>query len=318
MTIAGQSAGARSVAMMLAIPEARALFRRAILQSAPLGISAPSRDEEARWTAMLCDLLGISGPAALLTLPAEMIVAATTAVLKRAARWAQVEPPFAPTYRELRLGSDLFAALSAGAAAGIDVLIGTTREEIGAFFGLDDEMARADDGAVRARLHTLFGDRADAAYAAYARSRPRGRPIDVLEGALTDAYFRTGSLRFAEIQYALGRPAYVYQLDWPSPAYEGRLGACHCLDLPFTFGNPERWSLAPMLRGADPVFVAALARVMRRAWIAFVREGDPNHAELPEWRSYVPERREMMIFDSQVRLAVDLAGPWRALWEGLN
>ena len=43
-----------------------------------------------------------------------------------------------------------------------------------------------------------------------------------------------------------------------------------------------------MLSGGDAAQMAALSAAMRRAWIAFVRTGDPAHDALPDWPRYTP------------------------------
>jgi para-nitrobenzyl esterase len=47
--------------------------------------------------------------------------------------------------------------------------------------------------------------------------------------------------------------------------------------------------------GAD---ARALAAKMADAWVAFARNGNPNHPGLPEWPAFSPERCETMIFDT--------------------
>jgi len=73
---------------------------------------------------------------------------------------------------------------------------------------------------------------------------------------LADALFRIGSLRMAEWRADQGRPAYVYQFDWQSPA---GFESCHCLEIPFVFNNFASWTDSPMLKGANPALTKGLA-----------------------------------------------------------
>ncbi|MFD1936601.1 hypothetical protein ACFSKW_34525 [Nonomuraea mangrovi] len=50
-------------------------------------------------------------------------------------------------------------------------------------------------------------------------------------------------------------------------------GACHCIELPFVFGDPAPWRQAPMLGGEMP---DALVAEVQRAWSGFVHHGDPG------------------------------------------
>jgi para-nitrobenzyl esterase len=106
---------------------------------------------------------------------------------------------------------------------------------------------------------------------------------------------------------------WAFQFDFPAPVYDGRLGAAHCLELPFVFDNFDRWAHAPLTDGVDPVAGKGLARTMHQAWIAFARTGDPNHAGLPTWQPYGETDRTAMRFDSVTVPVQDLAGHARRL-----
>ncbi len=81
---------------------------------------------------------------------------------------------------------------------------------------------------------------------------------------------------------------------------DGILGAPHCLDLPLVFDNHDRARIG----GADPD-VHRLVGEVAGAWIAFAREGDPNHLDLPDWPAYTTEDRSTMVFDRPTRLVED-------------
>lgn len=68
----------------------------------------------------------------------------------------------------------------------------------------------------------------------------------------------------------LGGRAATYRFDW-SPA-EAPLGACHCLELPFLFDNPQAWADAEML-GPQRRIDDELAAEMRTCWAGFARDG---------------------------------------------
>lgn len=87
--------------------------------------------------------------------------------------------------------------------------------------------------------------------------------------------------RLAAGRAAAGERVYGYRFDW-QPA-GSPFGACHCIELPFVFGNPAAWREAPMLAGQQP---AGLVDAVQAAWIAFVRSGDPSHPGLPGWAPY--------------------------------
>jgi para-nitrobenzyl esterase len=203
-------------------------------------------------------------------------------------------------------------ALKGGTGADIDTMIGTTREEMAAFYGIDQDIAKADQAAVEGVFAAMFPSNHRPYYDETRRMRASGTNAALLGDLMSDAMFRVGSLRMAEWRADQGKPAYVYQFDWQSPA---GFESCHCLEIPFVFDNFEHWTDSPMLKGAKPDETKGLAEAMHAAWIAFARTGKPDHPRLPAWPPYRREDRMTMRFDSVIGPVRDLAGiesrePW--------
>ena len=307
ITIAGQSAGGFSVLAMLAAPQARKRVRRAIVQSAPFGRLLRTLDEAATMGGRLAELLGIDSVEAWQKVSAPDIVAAQAKLTMASAAFANAVPPFGPVADGELLGGDLAPAALAGAATR-DVMIGYTRDEMAAFFSVDDRIRNASPQQVEGRFRDHFGAGAEEAMAEY-RERARGAgPVHLLGEFAGDALFGGGATAMAERLAALGRPAFFYRFDWT--AADNNFLACHCIELPFVFNNFDAWQ-APMLAGGDADAMRALAVQMQDAWIAFARTGDPAHAGLPAWPRF-SQQREVMLFDNPCRVASDPNG--RARW----
>jgi para-nitrobenzyl esterase len=90
------------------------------------------------------------------------------------------------------------------------------------------------------------------------------------------------------------------------------LGACHAIDLPFTFGNIGIEGMELFAGKGEPV--ARLAGDMMDAWAAFARTGDPNHAGLPAWPRYEPGRRGTMVLGPSYAVADAPMEAERACW----
>ncbi|WP_371639116.1 carboxylesterase/lipase family protein [Streptomyces virginiae] len=314
VTVAGQSGGAVSTAALAGHPRTEGLIRRVILQSPPFGLDLPGPAAYLERTAAYLELAGAKDLAELRTAPWPELIAAGGGLFAQTVRWGYWPTPFLPVIDEVTLTGHPAQALLGGAAAGIDVMIGWTREEANFGFALDEGYAAATREQVVDRIAETFGsEAAEGVYAAYERARPGARPADVLMDLITDELFRVPALRLAEARAEAGSPVWAYQFDLPTPAYEGRLGAAHCLELPFVFDNFDQWSHAPFLAGLAPAVRDGLAYAMHRAWIAFVRTGDPNHPDLPRWRPYDTGTRTTMRFDSVVTALDDLAGASRLL-----
>ncbi len=308
ITVAGQSAGGLSVLAMLAVPRARARLRRVIAQSAPFGRVLRSRAESAAIGARMAELAGVAEPSGWRDVEPQRIAAAQLTLARSMAAFASSTPPFLPSADHALLGDDLVGAALAG-AAGRDVILGWTRDEMAAFLVPDAAVAAASDEAVRDVFARHFGAAADEARAEYRQRARDAGPVALLGELLGDAAFGGGTLAFAERLAALGRPARVYRFDWAAPG--SRFGACHCIELPFVFDTLADWD-APMLAGGDAGAMRTLAAQLRDAWIAFARTGNPEHPGLPRWPQHGTDR-ETMLFDAPSRVAADPAGRrrWR-------
>ncbi|MGE0311808.1 MAG: carboxylesterase/lipase family protein [Lautropia sp.] len=316
VTVFGQSAGAAAIAAMLTMPAAKGLFRHAILQSPGMGRPtrpAPEADEIGeRFRAHAGVDAGPGCAAALRALPVERLLDAQGRLARELHAPTFASLPFMPVVDGNHVQATVTDALAAGAAAGIPTLIGTTREEMAAFFRADPTLTRADDAMMRQVFEATLGEDVEGHLDDYRRGRASTANAALLGDLLTDAVFRIGSLRFAEAQARHRTPCWVYQFDWQSP--QG-VEACHCIEIPFVFGNPDAWRDAPMVAGIDDATRDGLTRAMQGAWIAFARSGDPNHAALPRWPAYEPTRRSTMRFDRVCGPLDDLAGiGWRRRW----
>lgn len=314
VTVMGQSAGAASIAILMTMPQAAGFFRRAILQSTPFGRLSRTRDDAHRIGRRLIDVLGHKPDEAhkLKSLPFARFVTAQGEVARLEKKFADAQAPFGPVIDGKHFPTEVAPALKAGAGADVDTMIGTTREEMAAFYCIDQDIANADAGAIEGVFASMFGSGYQPYYDEIKQTRASGTNAALLGDLMTDAAFRIGSLRMAEARADQKRPVYVYQFDWQSPA---GFESCHCLEIPFVFNNFANWKDAPMLKGAEAEETSGLAEAMHGAWIAFARTGKPDHPRLPAWPPYRREDRMTMRFDTVIGPVSDLAGlAWRQPW----
>ena len=100
----------------------------------------------------------------------------------------------------------------------------------------------------------------------------------------TEATFLEPMLNILDRHAANGGIGFAYQFDW-SPS-GSPLGACHCIELPFLFGNLKTWKKAAMLAGAGDEELSSLRRDFQRAIISFVVNGDPATGSQVEWPGF--------------------------------
>jgi para-nitrobenzyl esterase len=305
VTIFGESAGGFSVATLLGTPAAKGLFRRAIVQSG--GVYVHTVEEAERSANRLAAVLGLASCTreALEGVPAAELVAATEEMGKRNPDPGMIPLPFLPVVDGVLLPDHPLAAVANGAAAGIDLLVGTNRDEL-TLFGLGNPalMALDADGVTRWVENAVPDMSAFEVMEAYRSAREaRGESIEpnALWVAIgTDIVFRWPSLQLAAAHVARGSRAYVYLFDWESPAFGGILGSCHALELPFVFGA-VRLPVVQVFSGQGPA-VEALSQQMQTAWLSFATSGDPSHEGIGAWSPWGPVDRATMIFGAHTRL----------------
>jgi para-nitrobenzyl esterase len=305
VTIIGQSAGAGSISAMLAMPQARGLFHKAVLQSgATLGVQPPAPANQVMETILADVGLAPAEAGQLRDLPAAQLLEIQTRVTPRARGGV-----YRPVADGMMLPTDSLAAIASGSAAGIPLLVGTNLEEHKFFRRLDPEVAHLTDDGLLARLadprmNAQAGDGAQfdpaEAVAVYHHARgARGESLAAPElwfAIISDRRYRVPAMRLAELQAAHTPQTYAYLFTWQSPAWNGQLGAGHVVEVPFVFGTidapdaPDARDLVPA--GSD---VGVLPTQMQDAWVAFARTGHPQTPALPDWAPYTARRRRTML-----------------------
>ncbi|WP_064737386.1 carboxylesterase family protein [Bradyrhizobium sp. Ai1a-2] len=288
VTLCGQSAGSSSIAHLLTMSGTNDLFHRCIMQSGPLGLDLLSAEEATVNAEVLCQELGIDPREPreqLRAVAADKIVSAQLGVTIKRAQMLGLKPgdqylAFRPVADGTTLPSEGAKAFSR-AARQKDVLTGWTREEFASFLAFDPQVQALERAPVpEADLKRL------------ASRRPGASAADLLSDYLSELVFVEPTLRWASEAARAGRQAFVYAFDWKSP--KSRLGACHCIELPFLFGTWDAFRNAPMIENADLHEAAKIGSRMRTAWLQFVNVGNPNAAELPTWPAFTPEAATCM------------------------
>ena len=77
-------------------------------------------------------------------------------------------------------------------------------------------------------------------------------------------------------------PVYLYQFTWESPVLDGALGSTHCIEIPFVFDNV---SLHRTFTGGARDAVE-LGHRISRLWTNFAKTGTPAAEDMPEWEPY--------------------------------
>ncbi|MFE4336200.1 carboxylesterase/lipase family protein [Streptomyces sp. NPDC056831] len=314
VTVAGQSAGAGSIAALLTMKPVRGLFRRAITHSVPGNYCTPALAEQV--TAALADRLGTAPTAAALSDIAPLRLAEGLSSLgadlpgyrESWGRLSQTGVAVFPVVDGEVLTETPWPALTSGRASGIELLVGHTRDEFRLFSVMSGQLGRFTDQDARTALD-LFAPTPGGADA-YRAAHPRATPEELLEAVYSDALFRMPSLQLAEASATAGGTSFLFELRLASPAHGGALGACHSLDVPLTFGTLDS-PVGRGLIGDRPTPEAiAVSRELQQAWVRFATTGDPG------WAAYRPDRQLTRVLDAESRTLPYPEHASRRIWEG--
>jgi para-nitrobenzyl esterase len=286
--IFGQSGGGAKTSTVLAMPSARGLFHRAAIQSGA-AVRLLDRDEATRTAELVLKELNLTRDriADIQQLPFEAILEAQRRVA------SEESAGFRPVVDGRFVPQHPFDPTGPAVSADIPLIVSTT---------LDDGARRTGDfnmdvAALRAFLDKEVGAQAGRVLDAYRKAYPQASPYLLQARILTDRAHRRRANTLAERKVEQkGAPIWMYRFDWPSPAFGGKFGAVHAVDVEFVFHNQRT-----IISGNTPE-ARQMAHRMASSWVAFARTGNPNNPTVPHWPAYDLTNRATMIFDNQTRV----------------
>jgi para-nitrobenzyl esterase len=310
VTVAGESAGAMSITTLLSMPPAAGLFQQAITQSGA-GAHTLTPGAGRMVAGYLADALGVAADRqAIAALPIDRVTQAASALTEEVQtapdpeRWGQLALsllPFCPTVDGDTLPRAPLTALASGAGRDVRVLTGTNLEEARLFLVPSGAIDLVDE-AMLAGGAAAYGASAETV-AAYRANRPGVGPGDILAAIVTDWFFRVPAIRVAE---ARGGNTWMYRFDYRSSSFDGRLGSCHGIELPFVFDTLDEVSTHPRIGDNPP---QAVADSVHSTWVRFITDGDPG------WPTYDTTTRTTALFGEKPQVVSDPAGDERVLWD---
>jgi para-nitrobenzyl esterase len=310
VTIFGQSGGGGKVIALMAMPAAKGLFHRAIVQSGPF-LKALSPDYSGRVAELTMQELGLSKSQVkeLQRIPADRLSGAAVEAMKKMPR---PQPSLRDTFGERDWGPTVdgrvlphhpFDPGAPTLSADVPLITGTNLHEF--VNGLDHPDANAMAVEELSRLvREAFGDEGEAIIAAYRLDYPKATPFG-LYAAIAASRMRVPAFAQAARKADLGAaPAYAYVYAWRTPVLDNRPGSFHASEIAFTFDNAEICD--HYSAGSPEAF--ALSKQISTAWVNFARTGNPNHSGLPHWPTYTGNTRATMYFDTSCEVRNDPEG----------
>ena len=314
VTVAGQSAGAGSVAALLTMKPVRGLFRRAIAHSAPGLHCTPALAEQV--TAALAERLAVAPTVAGFCdvdpwRLAEGVTSLSTGLQEYRERWGRMTVTgvaFSAVVDGELLAETPWPALAGGRASGIDLLVGHTRDEFRLFSFMMGKLGTftADDADTALDQLAPTPEAAAAYRAAYAQASPE----ELVETVYSDAIFRMPSQQLAEANEVAGGTSFLFELRLASPAFGGILGACHSLDVPLAFGALDSPTGRQFLGDPPTSDAVAVSRELNQAWVRFITTGDAG------WDAYRPDRQLTRVLDAESTTVPYPEQISRRIWAG--
>jgi para-nitrobenzyl esterase len=297
VTIFGQSGGGLKISTLLAMPPAKGLFHKAIIESGS-ALKGIRREEANKTTGRILSKLGLQENQVdqLQTLPVAQLL---SAIDTRGAAQGTIPFTIAPVVDGRALPSDPFDPTAPAISADVPLIIGSVNTEGTFFTPPDSPLFSLDEAGMRARLTPRFGEATDKLIDLYRKEMPNASPSQIY---FLITAFPTAAITQAERKVAQGKaPVYMYLFTWETPVEGGKRHSPHTVELPFVFNNvadqPEEVGNGPELQ--------PLAEKVSGAWTAFARTGNPGAAGTPKWLAYTSNERATMIINNEWKLVND-------------
>src|SRR3984957_15432041 len=294
VTVFGESAGAGVISALLAMDDARGLFRRAIAQSVPgtfftPGLAAAVTEAVAAVAGLPAVYEALAGTDPMRLVAAQMDV---TAHMKEYLEWGAVrvtDTPFSPVVDGEVLTRAPWRALVSGAARDAELLTGHNRDEYRLFIAAQGRLGQISEEEADTVLR-YFAPAPDGP-AGYRKAYSGRDAGGLFEVAFSDWLFRMPTLHLAQAHAMSGGTTYLYELTAQAPG--GPFGACHALDIPILFSVYGERTSAMLIGTEPPAEFRQLGDVMRGECLAFASCGEPG------WQPYGTEHRTTRVYDLQ-------------------
>jgi para-nitrobenzyl esterase len=297
VTIFGQSGGGLKISTLLAMPPAKGLYHKAIIESGSL-LKGIHREDANKTTDRLLAKLGLQANQVdeLQKLPMERLVAA---IDTRGAAPGTIPFNFGPVVDGRSLPSDPFDPAAPDISADVPLIIGSVNTEGTFFTPPESPLYSLDEAGMRTRLTPRFGEATDKLIDLYRKEMPNASPSQIY--FMINA-FPAAAITQAERKTAQGKaPVFMYLFTWETPVEGGKRHSPHTIELPFVFHNvmeqPEEVGNGPELQ--------PLADKVSGAWSAFAHTGNPSVAGTPKWLAYTANERATMIINNEWKLVND-------------
>ncbi len=282
VTIAGQSAGSMSVCALVSSPLARGLFRGAIAQSGGILTRFMNRDlaDAEKAGVALMGKMKVTNISELRKIPADELIGAGG--------------NFSPVSDGYMIPQDVLAAYKNGHFNDVAMMAGWVLGD-GSLMG----ERKMTPEKYKQQAHDQYGESADEFLRLFPGNTDNEvgaslNHLNLMQFAALPAYLWTG--------FNNNNKSFIYQfshvpVDKPGfPNY----GAFHTSEVPFALHTLHLWNRP----WRDVDFM--VEKIMNGYWVNFVRTGNPNGDDLPEWSNYEKSSGYIMEIGDKVKESAGL------------
>ncbi|CAM4417522.1 para-nitrobenzyl esterase [Pedobacter westerhofensis] len=242
ITVFGQSAGGDAVAHLMISDGVEGLFKRVIIQSAPLALRKGKQTMLAEMKEMSLELTAQT--------PLWEVLAFQSKLITKMKKYGKVGGmPFGVEYGQAPLPAEAEASKVWQDRAGhVDVLIGYAENELALLTPFNKTLT------VLQHIPLI------------------GKPfLSFLIAKSTRSIYTRPATELAELLATQeGASVYQYKLTW---GHENGYGAVHIIDIPLLFGDQEVWSRSMLTKGISWSKVYDAGKKIRAVWGKFARDG---------------------------------------------
>ncbi|MBO5563153.1 MAG: carboxylesterase/lipase family protein [Bacteroidales bacterium] len=287
VTIAGQSGGAGKVSTLQAMPSAKGLFHRAIVQSGSFS-RATSDDYGRRLGLAFLNELGVKPSQAEARLK-DFTYQELRAAGDRAIRTLKAAPGerggYCPYIDGAIISEQTYDPETATLSRDIPIMIGTNFNEF-----IFDNVDKTPEEVKATLVERMGEEKAGRFMDEFRKAYPGVDPKYML---YVDTRVRANAIRMVTAKSRMGnKHVYLYHFNWKPE--NNILGASHGMELPFMFNNVARQR--GMTGSSESAY--QLQDAVSDYWISFIKTGDPNCAGRPVWEPFTEEKGACMVLDN--------------------
>lgn len=299
VTIFGESAGGSSVVALTASPLTKGLITKAWAMSPSLRqLRTRAEAEDAKQ--QFLKAAKCTSVEELKSLTTQQIIDATAQMFVDVENYIST---FTPTCGGSALPEDVY---SASADSQIPLIVGTNRDENRLWAVLNPLAIVIDEEVAHNYFDKAFAERATEAWPIYSQMRESLTPLQMVAAMQTDQNFRAPAWQLCNVRSERAATTWMYWFTWPTPIFDGALGCCHGLDLPFMFNNLDKPNVE-LFSGTDPGR-QIVSDNFTSELLQFAKNG------LVSWPKYEISDRATLRIDQEVEVLYDPGSEIRKLW----